>query len=94
MLHADLDTLAQARAVLAEAAGKGADPAEALDRAGLLWFPERDHMVRSKTFGSMAEVIDLASCGQIAAEVQERSPASPLDAKRQIVAFLNKVAAK
>lgn len=92
MLHADLDTLQQVRVVLAEAMEKGFDAAEALDRAGLLAFKERDNRIVVDTMNHVAHVVDTATITQIATQVQERAPTSPLDTKRQIVALLRQEA--
>ena len=91
MLHADLDTLQRVRVVLADAMNKGADAAEALDRAGLLSFEERDVALRARTVGNVADMVDVVTVKEIARAVQERMPTSPLDTKRQIVAWLMKV---
>lgn len=88
MLHADLDTLQRVRVVLADAMNKGGDAAEALDRAGLLSFEERDIALRARNLGNIADMVDVVSVREIARAVNERMPTSPLDTKRQIVAWL------
>ena len=94
MLHADLDTLQRVRVVLAEAMNRGADAAEALDRAGLLMFPARVDAIHKDILNHVAHVVEVATIKQIATEVEERMPTSPLDTKRQIVALLRQEAGK
>lgn len=94
MLHADLDTLAQVRVVLADAAARGADAAESLDRAGLLWFPARMEALRVDTVNHVAQVLDAVQIKQVAQALTERMPTTPLDAKRVLVTWLRKVAAQ
>lgn len=86
--RADEATLRQVRDVLADAAQRGHDPAEALDRAGLLWFSQRVHEVRRLTLVDLAEVLDEIQVKVLASVQQQRMPSSPLDAKRLIVGWL------
>lgn len=88
MPRADEETLQRVRVVLAEAMDKGLDAAEALDRAGLLSFEERDVHLRIRNLGNISDMVDVVTVKEIARAVEERMPTSALDTKRQIVAWL------
>lgn len=93
-VHADLDTLQRVREVLAEAMADGSDAAESLDRAGLLWYSARELEMCAEVFGRAAQVLDEMNIRQLAQSVQERMPTSSLDTKRQVVAWLRKLATR
>lgn len=94
MLHADLDTLQRVRVVLAEAMEKGWDPAEALDRAGLLDHPaKKDAGVKAALVGA-ARMLDEYQVAQLAAEVSMRMPQTALDTKRLVVSWLEHTAGR
>lgn len=91
-LHADIDTLQQVRAVLADAAERGLDAAEALDRAGLLHYGAREKKIRAEAVGRASDAVDVITVDQVAKELQERQPSSPGEMKRQIAYYLQLVA--
>lgn len=85
---ADLDTLQQVRVVLAEAAKKGHDPAEALDGAGLLDHPAKSAMRTREILVNTADLLDGLGVKEVATIVGQRMPTSTLDMKRVTVAWL------
>lgn len=91
MLRADERTLQQVRAVLAEAMERGHDAAEALDRAGLLSFEERDVQLRTRLVGNIADMVAALTVKEVSRVLDERMATSPLDMKRQIVTWLRKI---
>lgn len=92
MLHADLDTLQRVREVLTEAMAKGADPAELLDRVGLLSYPAKTRLCERETLLSAADVLGQVTVGQMARVESVRIPATPLDTQRLCVAWLQRQA--
>lgn len=91
-LQADLDTLQRVRVVLADAMERGLDAAETLDRAGFLYYEAQAVRIRAEAIVRAAELVDATSVDQVARELSERQASSPGEMKRQIVAFLKRVA--
>lgn len=89
MLRADEGTLQRVREVLAAAMDRGADPAELLDRAGLLWHPGRQNLLSADLLGDAAERVDYASVRQLLAD-GERMPVTALDTKRVVAGWLRR----
>lgn len=85
-LLADLDTLQRVRVVLASAMNSGRDPAEELDRAGLLLFAERTSQITANVLFEAADTLDQLTVRQLAGE--DRLSTSPADTKRQVCAWL------
>jgi hypothetical protein len=88
-MQADLDTLQQVREVLASAMERGEDAAEALDRAGLLLFPDGVTQIRTNVIAQLGGLVDAVSVRQVHQYLQEREPTSPGDMKRQIAAWIS-----
>lgn len=89
MLRADLDTLQRVRAVLADAAQRGLDPAETLDQAGLLDHPAKTAAGMKATLVGTARMLDDVSLDQLAKALSARVPATALDAKQLVVRWLD-----
>lgn len=85
---ADEVSLQQVRRVLAEAMGRGADPAEALDRAGLIMHPALANYVAQEALSELAKVLDEIQVKQLAKVLGQRMPTSPLDTKRYIAEWI------
>lgn len=88
-MRADEGTLQQVRVVLASAMERGADPAEALDKAGLLMFNARTVHLQRAALRRLADVLDEIGVDQLAAVVESRMPLTALDTKRLIVKWIN-----
>lgn len=91
-MRADEATLHRVRAVLAEAMSKGADPAEALNKAGLLWFAQREAQHRGDALRRAAQVLDEMQVAQVAEVTNSRMPLTALDTKRVVVKWLGQIA--
>lgn len=91
-MRADEATLQRTRMVLTEAMGKGADPAEALNKAGLLWFPQREAQHRGDALRRAAQVLDEMQVSQLAQVTNSRMPLTALDTKRVVVTWLGQIA--
>lgn len=87
-MSADTDTLQMVRDVLAAAALRGLDAAEALDVGGLLWHPAREQQCKVRTVLDVAEALDQTTVMQMAANLHERPPTSFDETKRIIVAHM------
>lgn len=94
MPRASEEVLQQIRVVLAKAMEKGVDPAEALDRAALIHTMDRSLQTRRTTLATVADTLDEIGCKQLAETLGERLATTPLDMKRQIVAWLRETAAQ
>lgn len=92
MLRADLDTLQRVRSVLAEARDRGLDPAEALDHAGLLDFPDKTMAGMKGALVGAARALDSVSLDQLAKTLSTRIPATALDAKQLVVRWIDHLA--
>ena len=87
----DQETLGKVHTVLATAQARGADPAFALQRAGLLWYPQREAQRIHHVLASMAEMLDRMSIRQLALGIGSE-PATVLDTKNLIVKWLDRCA--
>lgn len=85
---ADLATLQRVRTCLTQAASRGEDPALALEREGLLWFPQRYRESVAASLVTTATMLDEMTIKQLASDQQTRMPTSPLDTKRMTVSWL------
>lgn len=92
MLRADLDTLQRVRAVLADAAQRGLDPAETLDQAGLLDHPVKTAAGMKATLTGTARMLEEYQVSQLARVTGQHMPTTALDTKRLVVAWLDDVA--
>ena len=92
MSKADLATLQRVRTCLTQAASRGEDPALALEKAGLLWFPQRYRESVSASLSLTATSLSEHTIKQLAGD--QRMPTSPLDTKRLVVTWLEQFADK
>lgn len=90
--RADEASLQQVRRVLAEAQRKGSDPAELLDRAGLIMHPALGLMIAREALGELARVLDEIKVAQLAKVLGQRIPTTALDTKQYIVQWIRDAA--
>lgn len=85
MMRVDPVTADKVRAVLLSARARGADPAVALDQAGLLSYPDKDRDAQIGFLGLLIESLD-----QIPADIMgiREVPKTPLDLKRWLMNYV------
>lgn len=91
-MSADLDTLQQVRVVLADAMERGLDPAESLDKYGLLSYPAKDRELVRQTLHHAADVLRELTAGQLSGE--EKAAITAMDMKRFVELWLRAQSAK